>query len=59
MIFRDTTGDKPAPLELLIDEIEKRDWGVSEGKNEGFFREGQSSILKIALVELGGSHPWR
>lgn len=56
---RDSTGDKPAALELLIDEVEKRDWGVSEGKNEGFFEKDKSAILKTALVELGGSHPWR
>jgi len=57
LFCRDTTGDKPATLEALIDEVEKRDWVVSERKNEGFFKKDESSNLKTALVELGGSHP--
>ena len=59
LFFRDTTGEKPAALELLIDEVEKRDWVVSEGKKEGFFERDQSANPKTALVGLGGSHPWR
>ena len=41
---------------MLVDEVEKEDRVVNEGKNEGFNKE-QPANLKTARVEVGGSHP--